>query len=253
MGATLVARDVLLCGRTAAEALQLREPTGAGVHIACPRQIRLRQGGLVTHRRRIPADERTAVDGIPTTSPSRTLLDLAATEGEESLIRALRQAHFRRLTDHLSLADLVLRYPGRRGTAIVRRVLADGAYSLRTRSPLEDRFLEFLSARGLPRPETNAIVEVAGERFEVDCIWRSARLIVELDGFAAHGTPEAIEEDRRRDGLLQAHSLSVHRITDRRLACDPDGIYRQLRAKLGPPPIPEPIISRPSGRSSPGT
>lgn len=231
MAATLVAADVLLSHRSAAELLKLRDPTGGGIHITSPSKL-VSRDALVVHRCRVPADERTRVDGIPATSLSRTLLDLAVGEGEQAFTRALRQAHFHRLTDRLSLPDLLERYSRRRGTAVVRRGLAEGAYSLRTRSPLEDEFLEFLTARGLPLPETNAIVEAGGERFEVDCLWRRERLIVELDGHAAHGTPEAIEADRRRDGLLVAHSYSVQRLTARRLTRDGDGVERQLRVGL---------------------
>jgi predicted transcriptional regulator of viral defense system len=231
MGATLVADDALLSHRSAAEAMKLLELTGRAIHLTSPAKLRSRRD-LTIHRATVPADERTTIDGLPATSLSRTLLDLAGTEGEGSLTRALRQAHFRRLTDSLSLPDLLERYPRRRGSAVVRRVLDAGSYSLRTRSPLEDRFLDFLSARGLPRPETNATLELSGERLEVDCLWREQRLVVELDGLGAHGTVAAIEEDRRRDGLLQAHSFSVHRFTDRRLATDPDGIDDQLRKGL---------------------
>jgi predicted transcriptional regulator of viral defense system len=231
MAATLVAEDTLLSHRSAAELLKLRDPTGSGIHVTSQAKLGPRDP-LVVHRRSIPADERTTVDGIPATSLSRTLLDLAATEGAQALTRALRQAHFHRLAGSVSLPGLLERYPRRRGTAVVERVLAEGAYSLRTRSPLEDEFLEFLTARGLPLPETNAIVEAGGEHFEVDCLWRGPRLIVELDGHAAHGTPEALEADRRRDGLLGAHSYSVQRLTARRLARDGDRVERQLRVGL---------------------
>lgn len=244
MGATLLAPEALLSHRSAAEATRLREPTGGAVHITAPRQLARHRRALTTHLATVPADERTAVDGIPTTSLSRTLLDLAATEGEESLTRALRQAHFEGLTDRLSLADLLARYPGRRGTAVVGRVLDDGAYSLRTRSGLEDSFLEFLAARGLPRPETNATVEVGETRFEVDCLWRRHRLVVELDTYSTHGSRRTIEADRRRDGLLQSHAFSVHRFTDRRLGTDPDGIDRQLRAAFSARPSGPPSRAR---------
>lgn len=231
MAATLVTEDVLLSHRSAGELLNLREPTGGGIHITSPIKL-VSKGPLIAHRRSIPADERTIIDGIPATSLSRTLLDLAACEGEAALTRALRQAHDRRLTDSVSLPDLLELYPRRRGTAIVRRALSDGAYSLRTRSGLEDRFLEFLAERKLPRPETNALVEVGGERFEVDCLWRSRRVVVELDTYATHGSRETIEADRRRDGLLQAHGLPVHRITDTRLGREPDQVDAQLRRAL---------------------
>jgi len=37
---------------------------------------------------------------------------------------------------------------------------------------------------------------------EVDALCPEQRLIVEIDGFAAHGTPAAFERDRARDAQL---------------------------------------------------
>lgn len=68
---------------------------------------------------------------------------------------------------------------------------------------------------------------------EVDFAWRSARLIVELDGFAAHGTRTAFERDRARDRRLRAAGWRVVRVTWRQLYEDPRGLARELEALLG--------------------
>lgn len=233
MAATLICPGGALSHRSAAEAIRLLRRTGGSIHVTAPRQVRV-AAPILFHRRALPADELTTWEGIPITGLARTLFDLAATGGERVLTRALREAHFQGLSDRLSLHDLLGRYPRHAGTRAVRAVLERRTYLLRVRSDLEGDFLEFLSDRGLPLPETNAIVEVAGERFEADCLWRRQRLVIELDDYSTHGTPEAMEEDRRRDGLLQAAGWAVHRVTGRRLDLpDRDQLERQLSLALG--------------------
>ena len=67
-----------------------------------------------------------------------------------------------------------------------------------TRSQLEQRFLAIIDRHGLPRPKVNTLIE----GYEVDFAWPEAKLIVETDGFAAHGTRKAFESDRLRDRRL---------------------------------------------------
>ena len=74
-----------------------------------------------------------------------------------------------------------------------------------------------------------------GDRwFEVDCLWRAERLIVELDGRTFHYTAAAFERDRERDRLLLAAGWRVIRITWRQLIREPARLVRDLRAVLGP-------------------
>lgn len=56
--------------------------------------------------------------------------------------------------------------------------------------------------------------------------------MVELDGYAVHGTRRSFETDRERDRLLHAADWRVIRVTWRQLHADPDGVVRDLRAVL---------------------
>ena len=59
-----------------------------------------------------------------------------------------------RLTDALSLRDLLVRYPRRAGTpAIAAALAARAAGATVTRSELEERFLDLLERHGLSRPQ----------------------------------------------------------------------------------------------------
>jgi very-short-patch-repair endonuclease len=51
------------------------------------------------------------------------------------------------------------------------------------------------------------------EGIEVDFVWRHRRLIVEVDGYAHHRSPEAFERDRERDVVLEVKGWRVMRFT----------------------------------------
>jgi very-short-patch-repair endonuclease len=188
---------------------------------------------ICSHRSLLPDDERTVVDGIPVTTVPRTVLDLAAVGSRRQVERALNEAEVRQLTDRLSIPDLLARYPGRRGTVVLRKLLAEGAEASGvTRNDFEELFVPLLDSHGLPRPRFNADFAVAGRFVCVDCLWQRERLIVELDGRAAHGTREAFEADRERDRLLMVDGWRVMRVTWRQLHSQPASIASDLRKAL---------------------
>lgn len=217
---------------TAASLWEIGEHPIALVHITST-QPRRPQRGLVLHRGIPPGDETSILDGIPVTSVARTLLDLSATTGERTLKRLVKQAEFGRLTSICDLAQILDRYPRRQGRRGLARIVAQsGALEGPTRSELEDRFLEFCARNGLPAPETNVVLEVRGKRIEVDCLWREQRLIVELDGYRAHGTAIAFEDDRARDRALVAAGWIPMRATWSQLHADAPALAAELRMAL---------------------
>jgi very-short-patch-repair endonuclease len=73
-------------------------------------------------------------------------------------------------------------------------------------------------------------------RFEVDFFWPAHRLVLEVDGFEHHGTPEAFQSDRRRDAALIAAGLRVVRVTWKQITEDPiTTMVRLTQALLAPP------------------
>ena len=67
----------------------------------------------------------------------------------------------------------------------------------------------------------------------VDALWPEQKLIVELDGYAFHGTTRsAFERDRVRDADLQRAGYRVLRLTWRRLHEDPGPVAATLHALL---------------------
>jgi hypothetical protein len=199
------------------------------VEVTTPRQ-RPPLSGVIRHRAAIPGDEVTRVRDVPTTIVPRTLLDIAPKISAPRLAAALAQAQRLRLHDRLSLPDLLARYPRRAGTAAIRALLDDHDPPV-TRSELELLFLEFLAARGFPRPLVNHWMPVGDRWIEADCAWPEQRLIVELDG-SAHES--AFHDDRVRDEDLLAHGWHTMRVTYRRLTREGDELAANLRRILTP-------------------
>lgn len=224
----------VLSHRSAAALWGIRPSSAAVIDVAVPRKSRSSRS---IHRRflTLPADEVTRHDGIPVTTPPRTIFDLAAVSSPEAVESALREAEYLRLYDRLSLSDLLARYPGRRGARTVRACLDRISESPggRTRSRLEERFLPFLDRHRLPRPRLNAWVQAGPKSYEVDCLWPQARQIVELDGWEGHGTRTAFREDRARDRRMRVAGYGVTRIAWSQLDDEPEAIATDLHAMLG--------------------
>ena len=222
----------VLSHRSAAALWGLLPRYSISIEVTRPRKCRSRPG-LLVHCSAIEPDEIGAVDGIPVTSMPRTMLDLPVVVNRHQLENAFNEAEVRGLTDRLSIADLLKRYPGRRGSVALAAVIGDEEKTRGiTKKELEARFAAALARTDLPRPRRNADLMAGSRFFEVDCLWQKQRLIVELDGRATHGTARAFEKDREKDRLLQADGWRVVRITWRQLRDDAPAVIADLRRLL---------------------
>jgi very-short-patch-repair endonuclease len=106
---------------------------------------------------------------------------------------------------HLWAAQL--RNTGRYGSPAARRLLqaADDG----TKSQAERLFTRLLNASGVSGWKANQ--KVIG--YEVDVLFRAAKVVVEVDGFAFHTDPEAFERDRRKQNALVLAGYQVLRFT----------------------------------------
>jgi hypothetical protein len=229
MAAVLAAGpDAVLGYRSAGALWQMRQSDRPAIDVTVPRKLQPRPG-LHPHCAVLPDDEITTQHNIPTTTPARTLLDLAAVLPTHALERALHQAEILHLAGDPSLDELLKRHSNARGTRALRHILATQRLGAAcTRSDLEDLFIAFLADACLPRPDVNTIIKEE----EVDFAWREPRLIVELDGFDTHSTRQAFEADRARDRKLQAAGWRVVRITWRQLHEDQNALAREIHALL---------------------
>ena len=186
---------------------------------------RLSVGEVRIHRAR--EVERVRHRGLPVTPVARTLLDFASVASKQALRRAVAEADYLRLLD-LDAIDAVLGR-GRPGSRALRAALDQHRPQYaRTLSVLEDRFLELCEASGLPLPEVNAMVG----GLMVDMLWRERRVIVELDGHAAHLGAAAMERDHGRDLALRAAGFVVLRHTWHQVTQCATEVLADLRSAL---------------------
>jgi very-short-patch-repair endonuclease len=170
---------------------------------------------VVTHR------------GLPATTVARTLVDVAAKLRFRELRRVVAEADYRGLA---SLGEIAAHCrQGRPGSAVLRRALRAYEPELaHTWSELEERWVAVCERYGIPMPEMNA--EVCG--LTVDALWRDMRVVVELDGLAAHSSPARMEADRRRDLTLREAGFVVHRYTWRQITKSPGAVSADVLRAL---------------------
>lgn len=233
MAATLaLGQGAVLSHRSAGELWRIVPRSRRAIEATRATKAR-RRPRIVPHRSAIPEDERTVVEGIPVTTVPRTILDLAAVMSARQVERALNEVEVQGRTDRLSIPDLLARYPGRRGSAVLRALLDEGAGADGvTKNDFEELFSSLLDSHGLPRPRFNEDLAFDGRFFSADCLWREERLIVELDGRAVHGTRMAFESDRERDRLLTVVGWRVMRVTWRQLRTQGATIAADVRRAL---------------------
>ena len=168
-----------------------------------------RHGGLLVFRSSQLDGETTTRNGIPITTPSRTLLDLARVVSDKTLARTLREMVRLRHTTLLKLGDDLGRFHRRRGSRRLAAAVArySGLPLERARSGAEIRAMEILRDAGRPLPRLN--FRIAGE--EADLSWPAHRHIIEIDGGPFHLDAG---EDARKQHLWESAGWDVLRIAD---------------------------------------
>lgn len=157
---------------TAAWWLGLLEERPRTIQVSTPRRCRSLPGIRVYDRR-----ERTRIlhKRLATTTVAQVLLDLGATASLRVLRKALASAEYHKLLDLRETEQVLKR--GSRGASKLRTALRRHQPRLAyTKSELELMLVELCEDEELPIPEIN--VKVAG--WEVDALWRDARLAAEL-------------------------------------------------------------------------
>ena len=149
-------------------------------------------------------------EGVPVTSVTLVLVDLAARVSRRHLEAAVNMADSLDLLDAERLRTTLERFPNVNGVAPLRWLLDREAFRL-TDSELERMFRRLVAEVGLPPPQTQRHID----GFRVDFVWHDVGLVVETDSLRYHRTAHLPASRRgprpraplRRPGVGAVHAL----------------------------------------------
>lgn len=184
---------------------------------------------LVRRTRYLPDHHVTVVNGIPTTTVERVLLDgageLSGTQLEYQFLEADRLG----LLDDQRLGQILLDGERRSGIRELRRLVQErNPLVLEAESLLEALLQAGLEKRGLPQPEPNAWIGP----YRVDFLWRDQGLVVEVDGAAFHSGRLRTARDTERENYLRRRGLEVLRFGWREVAEEADLAFYLIEDRL---------------------
>lgn len=206
------------------------------VELTVPRGRRRTGPGIIHHNALTPA-EITVLDGIPVTTPTRTLLDVASVAHRDRVEEALDDALRRRLVTlprlRWSLAEW--ERSRRAGVAVLRELVAarDGTGSV-PQSVFETRLLRVIERASLPAPVRQFEVWHQGRLVAVpDYAFPKALLGIEADSYRWHSGRASWEHDRARRNRLTLLGWRIIHITWTELTRRPDLVVDSIRLALG--------------------
>jgi very-short-patch-repair endonuclease len=188
--------------------------------------------GITAHRIELAPDEIDVMAGdLPLTGPRRTAADGLASLPFDRALDLWAWLSSRQVLDHDDLLDLAEQKHGKYGVVQLRKlaeVTATGAVS-----GAEQRLHELLQASGITGWEAGVTVtDQDGVIGVVDLLFREAKVVVEVDGWRAHSTPEAFQRDRTRQNRLVAAGYIVLRFTWHDLTTSPAAVLAQVRRAI---------------------
>lgn len=204
------------------------------VHITQPRGGVLRpDGAAIMHTsRRIALDHVALIHGIPSTTVTRALFDIAATAHPDRLDRAVDAAWTRSLTDHRRLCEALdlLARQGRAGIRAMREAIEQrGADHVAPESGLEHRFHQMVEQDGQPPLLRQVRWHTAIGEVRFDAFDPEARVDAEMDSALHHRSLSDMAYDERRDAAVRDTDVVVARFSDDEIWNRPRDAARRLR------------------------
>jgi very-short-patch-repair endonuclease len=172
--------------------------------------------------------------GVPLTSPARTIVDCAGILDRRGVEQLVEGASVAGLLD-VAAIDRVLDGPRRRGTKTLLRVVGPWRRyrpGIKIRSRMEAKLLPLLTEAALPIPQTNGKLRLGRKIYEVDFLWREQKLVVETDGGRFHDNPAAGARDSDRNRALADAGYRLPRLGWEDLRDRPEATMREIARLL---------------------
>jgi hypothetical protein len=206
------------------------------IEVVMPRWDRSQKGFVVHESKDLAANDADRVDGIPTTSATRTVVDLGATAPwlvESALERGIRLGLF----TIAEVARFVKRVGrrGRRGVGRIRPLIEQRLrWDAATESELEDLFRKVWSDSGRPEPVTQYRIEDLAGNFicRTDFAFPDAMLRIELDSEAYHMDRPTFRKDRSVQNRTELLGWRTLRYTWWDLTSRPAEVIREVAKAL---------------------
>ncbi len=186
------------------------------------------------HRsRHLDAIDVSLRDGLPVTSPTRTIVDLAGEYSRSRLTAMLEEAHHSRVISYTRIGETLLRVRGSGRTGVC--LLCDLLDEFEGGRDLEQSTLERLLAELLERADIgpwarqHPLPNLGGVDGTVDAYLDDLRMITEVDGRRWHARRADMKRDRERDFAAAQMGVITVRFLHEHLTGDMDGCAAGLR------------------------
>ncbi len=184
------------------------------IEVTCHRWKRSKHPPLVVHETKALNPATTAtVDGIPTTTVERTLLDLGSVHGFLTVQMALDKALRTKLTNWQRVDETLrlLARSGRPGVVKLRSALQARASHRTPESEQETALLALFDRAGFPVPDPQHVIKNTngGLIARVDAAYPELAIALEYDSDQEHSDPAALARDNTRRNRLIAAGWTV--------------------------------------------
>lgn len=194
------------------------------IHLDAPGDRRSRRDLLIRHPQEI---HRHVHRDLPVVALARALLLATEALNRNSLRLVLARAEFAKALHLPSLQSAAAGGP--RGARALRAAMDAHLPRLALcANGLERDFVLLCERFAIELPEPNARIA----RYRPDMLWRTHRLIVELDGKDAHHTQAQLATDAARQAHLESLGFNVIRFTWWEVKFEPEHVVSGLRAAL---------------------
>lgn len=206
----------------------------APVEVTVPYSNRPVPQDVIVHRTRRPLDSRE-VDGLPVTSPERTLLDVASQLPPLLIAKAVESSIRRRIATVDSILEVISQKGGRgvRGTKRLKRVMAERLSDTPTDSGSETELIFYLREGGVLEPVLqHELCTQTGDLIRPDFYWPALGKAVEVDGLDAHSSADALDRDLARQNALLELGIELRRFSARTVRRNPRQVVQEIRRFL---------------------